>query len=193
MKKKILIACSYTLTDLPELSLPEIAFCGRSNCGKSSLINKIFNIKNLAHTSSKPGKTKSINFFNYKDIKTIVDLPGYGFAKVSLSELKTWKETISNYINTRTQLQAIVLLIDIRRGFQEEEISFIGELIQEKNIIISIVFTKNDKFTNSELAISKRQLLEYIAKTWQSINEIFFISCLKNTGIIKFKEFIESL
>ena len=99
---------------LPENKLPEIAFAGKSNVGKSSLINAIMNRKSLARTSAQPGKTQTINFYNINSEIYLVDLPGYGYAKVSEAEKKRWGEMIERYLNTSEQLRAVFLLVDIR-------------------------------------------------------------------------------
>ena len=105
--------CGITST-LPENDKPEIAFAGKSNVGKSSLINSLVNRKALARTSSQPGKTQTINFYNINEEMYLVDLPGYGYAKVSESEKVKWGKMIERYLNTSNQLKAVFLLIDIR-------------------------------------------------------------------------------
>ena len=105
--------CGYT-SKLPENTKPEIAFAGKSNVGKSSLINALMNRKSLARTSGQPGKTQTINFYNVNDELYLTDLPGYGFAKVSEAEKQKWGEMIENYLHTSRQLRAVFLLIDIR-------------------------------------------------------------------------------
>lgn len=112
-KVELETVCGYTST-LPENTKPEIAFAGKSNVGKSSLINALMNRKSLARTSSQPGKTQTINFYNINDKMYLTDLPGYGFARVSQSEKEKWGKMIENYLNTSEQLRAIFLLIDIR-------------------------------------------------------------------------------
>ena len=105
--------CGIT-SKIPDNQLPEIAFAGKSNVGKSSLINALMNRKSLARTSSQPGKTQTINFYNINDAMYLVDLPGYGYAKVSESERAKWGKMIENYLHTSKQLKAVFLLIDIR-------------------------------------------------------------------------------
>ena len=107
--------CGYT-SKLPENTKPEIAFAGKSNVGKSSLINGLMNRKSLARTSAQPGKTQTINFYNINDAMYLVDLPGYGYAKVSETEKQKWGQMIENYLHTSKQLKVVFLLIDIRHA-----------------------------------------------------------------------------
>ncbi len=125
---------------------PEIAFAGRSNVGKSSLINTLVNRKKLVKTSSKPGMTQLINFFVINGKVSFVDLPGYGYAKVSKKIRQTWGKMIEVYLATRQNLLGLVLLIDIRRGPEKEELELISWL-KDANINTIIVFTKADKLS----------------------------------------------
>jgi len=193
VNQKIIISTAFNIEQFPASNLKELALAGRSNCGKSSLINKIFNIKKLAHTSSKPGKTKSINFYNLEETKVIVDLPGYGYAKTSSKEISSWENLVNSYINNRVNLYSILILIDIRRGFQEEEFFFIKELNNKKDIKIILVFTKIDKFSNNDLFLKKKQIRSDIGIKNQEIDNIFFVSSLKNLGIKELKEYIINL
>ncbi len=129
-----------------EPDYPEIAFAGRSNVGKSSLINTLVNRKKLVKTSSKPGMTQLINFFVINGNTSFVDLPGYGYAKVSKKIRQTWGKMIEIYLSTRQNLMGLVLLIDIRRGPEKEELELINWLIASK-IETIIVFTKADKLS----------------------------------------------
>lgn len=125
---------------------PEIAFAGRSNVGKSSLINTLVNRKKLVKTSSKPGMTQLLNFFLINGDTSFVDLPGYGYAKVSRKISQTWGKMVETYLSTRENLLGLVLLIDIRRGPEKEEFELIDWLIASK-INVIIVFTKADKLS----------------------------------------------
>ena len=112
-KAELETVCGYT-SKLPKNTKPEIAFAGKSNVGKSSLINGLLNRKSLARTSGQPGKTQTINFYNVNDMLYLTDLPGYGFAKVSQKEKEKWGQMIENYLHTSQQLCAVFLLVDIR-------------------------------------------------------------------------------
>ena len=107
------IVCGVT-SKLPDTDMPEVAFAGKSNVGKSSLINGLMNRKSLARTSAQPGKTQTINYYNINHAMYLVDLPGYGYAKVSIKEKEKWGQMIENYLHTSRQLKAVFLLIDIR-------------------------------------------------------------------------------
>lgn len=114
IKSSRLDTIAATLTQYPEEDLPEIAFAGRSNVGKSSFINAVINRKNLARTSSKPGKTRTVNFYNVNEEFRLVDLPGYGYASVSKSEKDVWAKIIETYLNNRNNLYETILVVDIR-------------------------------------------------------------------------------
>lgn len=174
----------------PETNLPEFGFIGRSNVGKSSLINMLVNRKGLAMTSSKPGKTLLINHFLINESWHLVDLPGYGYAKVSKDLRSKLRTMIESYILSRTQLTNLFLLIDIRIEPQQIDIDFITWL-GENDIPFSIVFTKIDKLSKKQLADNlatyNNKLLEY----WDELPPIFSTSAEKNTGreeVLKYME-----
>lgn len=135
--------------DFPELNIPEIAFVGRSNVGKSSLINKLLSRRSLAKTSSTPGKTRLINFFLINNDFAFVDLPGYGYAKVSKSERSQWGKMMETYFSIRKELKGVVLLQDIRRDRAEAD-DQMREILTRYNIPIISVLTKADKFSNNQ-------------------------------------------
>lgn len=136
-------------SDFPKDRLPEIAFVGRSNSGKSSLINTLVNRKGLAKTSSTPGRTRLVNFFRVNDKLTFVDLPGYGYAKVSASIKEEWKPMIEGYLVDRENLKGVVLIMDIRRGPEEEEETLI-EFLNSNGIPSVAALTKVDKLSGNE-------------------------------------------
>lgn len=180
----------------PQASMPEIAFAGRSNVGKSSLINTIVGKKNLAKTSNTPGRTQLINFFTINETLSFVDLPGYGWAKVSRSVKKDWGEMIEAYLRERQSLALIIFILDIRRDPSDEDLS-LRDWLTHYNIPYLFILTKADKLSNNQ-AIARRRsiakalkiseekkLILFSAKTqkgktdiWQVLDE--HISCLKD-------------
>ncbi|ABV74485.1 GTPase EngB [Rickettsia akari str. Hartford] len=138
------VAGAMNINQIPNFSLPEIAFVGKSNVGKSSLINTICNNKNLAKVSNTPGRTRQINFFNLADKLIIVDLPGYGFAHVPISVKEQWEVLISYYLRNSHNLRLVNLLIDSRRGIKEND-QKVAELLLANKREFQIIFTKSDK------------------------------------------------
>ena len=183
-------------TDLekcPKGLLPEYAFIGRSNVGKSSLINSICNKKNLAKTSSRPGKTQLINHFLINEKWHLVDLPGYGYARVSKSQKKVFQSFITTYFEKRKQLINAFLLIDIRHEPQPIDLKFM-EWLGENQIPFSIVFTKADKLKpkaqDRNIAHYKQEML---ASAWEELPPIFVTSSLHRTGGEEILKYIDLL
>ena len=143
------IVCGIT-SKLPDTGRPEIAFAGKSNVGKSSLINGLLNRKALARTSSQPGKTQTINFYNVEDLLYFVDLPGYGYAKASHSEIEKWGKIIEDYLTKRESLKAIIMLVDIRHEPGANDL-MMYDWLKHYNHKIIIVATKSDKLKRSQL------------------------------------------
>ena len=137
-----------TTSQLPTDSTVEIAFAGRSNVGKSSLLNKLFNRKNLARVSSVPGKTATINFYKVDGVR-FVDLPGYGYAKVSKGNKRRWAFLLETYFNTDRDIRLVVLLIDIRRPPTEDDLLMVN-FLKEKGYPFAVVLTKKDKLNKTE-------------------------------------------
>ena len=136
---------------------PEIAFAGRSNVGKSSAINRLLGRRGLARTSSTPGRTQQLNFFAVDDRFAVVDLPGYGYAKVSKAARAAWRPLVESYLSTRRTLAGIVLLIDVRRGLEEEEHALL-DFVAALEVPALVVATKVDKLTRAERARAERAL-----------------------------------
>ncbi len=134
----------------PETDFPDIAFAGRSNVGKSSFINKLLNRKSLARTSSKPGKTATINFYNIDDSINFVDLPGYGYAQVSKAEKKKWGAMIETYLNTRETLVCTALLVDARHKPTADDLTMLG-YIRRRHGFALVIATKCDKLAKTKL------------------------------------------
>jgi GTP-binding protein len=147
----------YKLSQIPKDNLPEIILCGRSNVGKSSFINSLFNRKNLAKTSSTPGKTRSINFYNIDDKSYFVDLPGFGYAKTSLKERESWGKLLSQYIKTSKKIIYAFHFIDSRHAPTELDIQ-LNELLKFNSIPYLVILNKIDKLKQSDLSISKKRI-----------------------------------
>lgn len=177
----------------PKDSLPEYAFIGRSNVGKSSLINMITNHKNLAKTSSKPGKTQLINHFKINNNWFLVDLPGYGYAKVSKKTKDTFQQFITDYFEKREQLVSAFVLIDIRLEAQKIDLEFINYL-GESEIPFCLIFTKADKIgktkVKTQITAYKKQLL---ANDWEELPPFFVSSSLDGTGKEEILQYIEQI
>ena len=152
------IVCGIT-SKLPETDKVEIAFAGKSNVGKSSLINALMNRKALARTSATPGKTQTINFYNVNDVMYLVDLPGYGYAKVSEQEKIKWGQLIERYLNTSKQLKAVFLLIDIRHDPSAND-KMMYEWIVSQGYHPIIIATKLDKLKRSQVATHVKMIKE---------------------------------
>lgn len=143
----------------PEGDLPEVAFAGRSNVGKSTLINTLVNRRGLVRTSSTPGRTQLLNFFDINGEFSLVDLPGYGFAKVPLAVKKVWGPMMRTYIECRPQLKAVVMLFDIRRVPREEDLQLL-DWLEEFGIPTIPVITKADKVSRNQRAAQLKPILE---------------------------------
>lgn len=133
----------------PEGNLPEFALAGRSNVGKSSFINKMLNRKSLARTSSKPGKTQTLNFYLINEMLHFVDVPGYGYAKVSKSEREAWGKMIETYITSREQLKAMLLIVDLRHPPSKDDV-MMYDFLKHYDIPVIIIATKADKIPKSK-------------------------------------------
>lgn len=165
----------------PNLRLPEFAFLGRSNVGKSSLLNVLAGTKGLAHTSAQPGRTQAINFFTIGDKITFADLPGYGFAKVPLTIKNQWKDLVEAYLRGREQLSLCFLLLDARRGWMEHD-EELRRWLEHQGRPYQVVATKIDKLKQSELhrglaALRSKQVerepVPFSAVTGQGAREIW--------------------
>ena len=155
----MLSAHNYSQT--PPEKMPEIAFAGRSNVGKSSLINALFNNSKIARVSNTPGRTQHLNFFNVNNLFIFVDMPGYGFAKAPKKHIAQWENMINQYILKRATLKRIYLLIDARHGIKKNDSAFMGNL-DKVGLSYQLVFTKADK-------ISKTQYIKVVEETENTI------------------------
>lgn len=178
------------VTKCPSPNMPEFAFIGRSNVGKSSLINMITQHKNLAKTSSTPGKTQTINHFLINSSWYLVDLPGYGYAAVSKTKKASWSQMIETYLRQRENLFCTFVLIDSRIEPQKNDIEFINWLGKQQ-IPLALVLTKGDKITQAELGKSKKNIEMRLLKDWEELPPIFITSSEKMRGREEILAFIE--
>lgn len=192
IKKSQFVISSPTTNLCPNDNKPEYAFIGRSNVGKSSLINMLCNHKNMAKTSSMPGKTLLINHFIINNEWYLVDLPGYGFAKRSKSVQKQLEQMISSYILLREQLVNVFVLIDIRHEPQKIDLEFIDWLGQS-NIPFSIVFTKADKLSQGKAKQNVTNYLNKLSETWEELPPHFITSSENKLGREDVLNYIEQI
>ncbi len=176
----------------PVSELPEYAFIGRSNVGKSSLINMLTGKKDLAKTSSKPGKTLLINHFIINEQWHLVDLPGYGYAKASKTMRDKLKGIIEGYVLFRQQLTNLFVLVDSRLAPQQIDLEFM-EWLGEQEVPFSIVFTKGDKQSNSQLSANVESYKRKLLETWEALPPIFVTSAEKGVGKDDILNYIESI
>jgi GTP-binding protein len=191
--KEAKFVTSNTRADLcPQTDLPEYAFIGRSNVGKSSLINMLTNHSKLAKTSSFPGKTQLINHFLINNNWYLVDLPGYGWAKVSKDSREDWRKMINYYLKNRPNLACVFVLIDSRLPPQKPDLEFI-EVLGNMGVPFVLIFTKTDKQsgtkTDSNIAVFKKTLLE----SWEELPTCFKSSSVSKDGRDEILKFIEDV
>ena len=179
-----------SLADLPKSSFPEFAFIGRSNVGKSSLINMITGRKNLAKTSGQPGKTKTINYFLINSKWHLVDLPGYGYAKTSLKQREKWIATTTDYILKTDNLVCLFVIIDSRIEPQDSDLSFM-EFLGKNQIPFARVFTKSDKLSANAVSKSINACNNIMLETWESLPATFIASAKTGKGKDEILSFIE--
>ena len=173
----------------PELNMPEYAFTGRSNVGKSSLINYLTNRKELARISKKPGKTQTINLFGIDSNWVMADLPGYGYAKVSKSMREKWTSELGNYLTQRPNLVCAMVLIDASISPQRSDIEFINQL-GEWRVPWVLVYTKVDKITKSKRKQQLQQIRQAILAHWEELPPEFITSAEKREGRDALLDFI---
>jgi GTP-binding protein len=177
------ICSAVTPGQYPPDDLPEVAFAGRSNVGKSSLINKILNRKKLVRTSKTPGRTQLLNFFEINELWRFVDLPGYGYAKVPVEVQKRWRPMVESYLTTRVNLRGMVWLLDIRREVSKEDLQ-LWDWLQAKQVEVIIVATKADKLSKNKrnkqaasiaksLGRKAQELIQFSATSGEGKDEIW--------------------
>ena len=183
------VKSSPSLKECPKPDLPEYAFIGRSNVGKSSLINMLCMNGSLAKTSATPGKTRLINHYRINDNWYLVDLPGYGYARVSKNMRKDFEKTLFNYLCKRDNLYCVFVLIDSRIPPQANDMEFIKRL-GELQIPFAIVFTKTDKTTQKQLNDNTKAFKTEMLKTWEELPSCFYTSSTARRGREDILEFI---
>jgi GTP-binding protein len=192
IKEATFITSNTTVEKCPETDLPEYAFIGRSNVGKSSLINMLTNRSKLAKTSSFPGKTQLINHFKINDDWFLVDLPGYGWAKVSKESREKWLKMIKAYLQNRKNLACVFLLIDARHEPQKSDLEFIT-LLGTLQIPFVLVFTKTDKQSNFKTQGTVNAYKKKLSETWEELPPMFLTSSEEKKGRDEILDFIESI
>jgi len=204
IQKAAYLISSPEYTKGPAADRPEFAFIGRSNVGKSSLINMLCNNDKLAKTSNTPGKTQMINYFDITSVNDLgsgkseekkwylVDLPGYGFAKISLNSRRRWEQMIENYLRKRENLLQVFVLIDARHSPQKLDIEFLTRLTKW-DVPFTLVFTKADKETQATVSKNVKLFLAEMRKTWQFLPQHFVTSAVKKMGREKILALIEEM
>ena len=189
IKNSIFIKSSQSVAQCPKGSRPEYAFIGRSNVGKSSLINYLTNRKKLAKTSSTPGKTQLINHFLINNEWYLVDLPGYGYAKTAKTHRKELSVIVAEYISRRKNLSCLFLLIDARHEAQEIDRFFINWL-GKHGVPFVLVFTKTDKLSTFRFEQNRENYEKFLLETWEELPPIFITSATKKKGKEDILDFI---
>jgi GTP-binding protein len=190
IRSAVFVKSSPTLKDCPSPSKPEFAFIGRSNVGKSSLINMLTGYKRLAKISVQPGKTRTLNYFLINDGWFLVDLPGYGYARVPIDLRDKWVRSTENYIMKRETLVCLFVLLDVRLKPQASDLRFM-EFLGNSQIPFARVFTKSDKISSNEvsktIALHDKKMLE----TWDSLPATFISSSVSAKGKEEILSYIE--
>jgi GTP-binding protein len=186
----VFIKSSPTIKECPATAIPEFGFIGRSNVGKSSLINMLTGWSKLAKTSVQPGKTRTINHFLINESWYLVDLPGYGYAKVPVKLREKWVKDTDNYILKRENLVSLFVLLDSRHKPQRSDLEFM-EFLGNNSIAFARVFTKSDKLTVTALESSIDQYNTEMLKNWESLPVSFVTSAVKGNGRDEILNYIE--
>ncbi len=188
----LFVKSSAKLEQLPAPSMAEFAFIGRSNVGKSSLINTLVSKKELAKTSGNPGKTQTVNHFIINNQWYLVDLPGYGFARISQEKREEWQQLIRSYLTKRESLVTVFVLVDMRLEPQKSDLEFINWL-GESGIPLSIVLTKSDKLTKNERNQSLSRIKKAILDSWEVLPPLFITSAETREGRDEILDYITTV
>lgn len=192
IKKAEFVVSNTDYRKCPNTGLPEYAFIGRSNVGKSSLINMLTNQKGLAKTSVRPGKTQLINHFIINNEWYLVDLPGYGYARTSKTSREKWQKMIADYMLGREALVNVFVLVDSRIPPQRIDLEFIN-FLGEKGIPLSIIFTKTDKQKQREIAATVNTYKQVLSEVWEELPEMLLTSSVTRFGRDRVLERIEQI
>jgi GTP-binding protein len=192
IKSAEFVVSNQNVSKCPNNHIPEYAFIGRSNVGKSSLINMLTSRKSLAKTSGRPGKTQLINHFIINSNWYLVDLPGYGYARVSKSSKKTFQKFITEYFEQRQQLVSAFVLVDIRHEPQKIDLNFM-EWLGEHGIPFSIIFTKADKLKPKAIENHVEDYKKVLLETWEEMPQYFITSSSKDIGKDELLNYIDSI
>lgn len=176
----------------PQDMVPEYAFIGRSNVGKSSLINMLCNYKGLAKVSNTPGKTQTINYFRVDSTWHLVDLPGYGYAKISKKMREKWEDMIERYLITRPQLQCVFVLIDSRHSLQKIDLEFVNWM-GDRRVPFVIVYTKTDKLSSKLVDGHVKKIQDGLLQYWNALPDQFVTSSEKKIGRQEILDYIGEL
>jgi GTP-binding protein len=189
-RRAAFVISAVDITGCPQARLPEYAFFGRSNVGKSSLINMITGVKNLAKTSSTPGKTQLLNYYLVdEDTWYLVDLPGYGYAKISKKSRKNWEKIIREYLLQRESLMYTFILVDSRHEAQKSDLDLINWM-GEKGLPFCLVFTKSDKISRNAIRHNLEEYKKVLSEKWEELPPIFTTSSNSGEGKSEINNFI---
>ncbi len=186
------VAGAATAAAIPQPALPEVAFVGRSNAGKSSLINALTGRKNLARVSQAAGRTRQINFFRLAEVLMLVDLPGYSYARVSKAEAAQWQHLIFDYLRKRSNLKRVILLVDARRGIMDVDRAAMA-LLDRAAVSYLVVLTKIDKLTHAEQAAARMQAALALKSSIAAYPEVLAVSSLTADGLDLLRRHIAAL
>lgn len=179
------------LSQLPETDLSEVAFAGRSNVGKSSLINALTGRRTLAKTSNTPGRTQQLNFFNIGDQLILVDMPGYGYAKVSKTQKEDWNRLIRGYLRKRPNLRCVFILVDARHGLKDTDRELM-KMLDETAMPYRVIFTKADKVKTQDLEKVSNETTEELKNYAAAYPETLMTSSEKKAGFEELREVVAS-
>lgn len=192
VRKAVFVKSAEKIIDCPKPDKPEYAFIGRSNVGKSSLINMLVSKPNLARVSANPGKTITINHYIINDNWFLVDLPGYGYARRSKTMRGEWEHSLEEYLKERENLQCLFVLIDSRIDPQDSDLEFLN-FLGNLEVPFSIVFTKIDKLNQSMRAKNYKAFTDEVLKNWEVLPPVFQTSAVEKKGRDKILKYIEEV